>query len=166
MPSRIERIFQSIRDNAGKDVYIQIKETCGESDVVSILRELERTCGEEQVARIMKPCGRQCIPKSFISRAETIYSESNGIEDFLTRLNETRIGGGKLHVRDGKIIGIYDKCYCGLANRLKELSPLYCHCSAGWYEQLFSSVLEKPVGVMKKATILDDADHCEFEISY
>jgi predicted hydrocarbon binding protein len=166
MPSKIDRIFQSIDENAGSDICAAIKENCGETDIKCILSELARICGEELVSRIMKPCGRQCIPKSYIARAKSIYEESAGIEDFLTKLNETRIGGGQLHLRDKEIIGIYDRCYCGLVNKLKGLSPLYCYCSVGWYEQLFSSVFDKPVEVEKITTIPDGADHCEFEISY
>jgi predicted hydrocarbon binding protein len=166
MSSKINRIFRSIEENAGRDACETVRKIGGESDIKSIISVLEQTCEEETVARIMIPCGRQCIPKSYISRANTLYTVSTDIEDFLTKLNETRIGGGRLHLRDGKIIGIYDKCYCGLVKKLKGLSPLYCYCSAGWYEQLFSSIFQKPVEVEKVATIPDGADHCEFEISF
>ena len=133
MPTRIDRIFRSIEENAGNDVYKTVKENCEKTDIKANLSELEKACEEEMVARIMKPCGRQCIPQIFITRAKTIYEESDSIEDFLSRLNETRIGGGQLHLRDKKIVGIYDKCYCGLVKKLHGLSPLYCYCSAGWY---------------------------------
>jgi len=166
MPNRIQRILESIKANAGNDVYQRVRENCGETDLKAIISELEKTCGAEVVARVMKPCGRQCIPGSFIARAKSIYAGAAGIEDFLRLLNETRIGGGKLHIRDDKIIGIYEKCYCSLAKKVKDLSPLFCCCSEGWYEQLFSSVFEKPVEVKKLRTILDGADKCEFEISY
>ena len=166
MPDEVERILESIKTNAGTDVYKSIKERCGESDVKAIIYELENTCGAEIVARVMKPCGYQCIPNSFITRAKSIYAEAESIEDFLSRLNETHIGGGKLHVKDGKLIGIYEQCYCSLAGKIKDLSPLYCHCSEGWYEKLFSSVLEKPVVAKKLRTILDGSDECIFEISY
>ena len=166
MPNRIERILESIRIDAGDGVYQRIKGTCGESDVRAIISELENACGAEVVARVMKPCGRQCIPASGIKRAKSIYTQAAGIEDFLSKLNETFIGGGKLHIKDSKIIGIYEQCYCGLAKRIKGLSPLFCHCSEGWYEKLFSSVFEKPVDVRLVRTILDGADRCEFEISY
>ena len=166
MPMKIDRIFNSIDENAGSDIYKLVRENCAKSDIKSIMSALEQTCEEETVSRIMIPCGRQCIPKSYISRANSLYTESADLEDFLTKLNETRIGGGRLHLRDGKIIGIYDKCYCGLVKKLKELSPLYCYCSAGWYEQLFSSVFQKPVEVEKIATIPDGSNHCEFEISF
>ena len=166
MVRKIDRIFRSIEENAGNDVYKAFKHNCDETDIRSILAEMEKTCDEEVIARIMESCGRQCIPKSYISRAKSLNDTTDNIEDFLEKLNETRIGGGQLHLRDGKIIGVYDKCYCGLVSKLKGLSPLYCYCSAGWYEQLFSSVFARPVIVKKIATIPDGADHCEFEISY
>ena len=166
MPNRIQRILESIKANAGIEIYKRVKETCGESDVKAVLAQLESTCEEKTVAQIMKPCGQQCIPKSNITLAKSVYSKAESIEDFLSMLNKTRIGGGNLLMKDGKIIGIYEKCYCGLAKKTKDLSPLFCYCSAGWYTQLFSSVFEKPVEVKKLRTILDGADKCEFEISY
>ena len=166
MPGKIDRLLRSVKENAGNDIHEIIRENCGETDIKGITSELVRTCEEEQVARIMKSCGRQCIPKSYLSRAKSIYEVADSIERFLNMLNKTRIGGGQLHLKDTKIIGIYDKCYCGLVNKLEGLSPLYCYSSAGWYEQLFSTVFCKPVYVKKITTIPDGADHCEFEISY
>ena len=166
MASRIERILESIKANAGDDIYEKISETCGKNDVKAIISELEKACGSVVVATVMKPCGSQCIPQGFITRAKAIYSQSQDLNDFLQELNKTRIGGGKLHVKDGKIIGIYEQCYCSLAKKVKDLSPLFCHCSEGWYEQLFSSVFGKPVEVKMMQTIFDGSDRCEFEISY
>ena len=166
MANRIVRILQSIKKYAGDDVYEEIKKTCGESNVKAIVSELENACGAEAVARVLKPCGTQCIPESCIVKARAIYSQSHDLDDFLRALNETRIGGGKLHVNDGKIIGIYEQCDCSLARKIKGLSPLFCYCSEGWYERLFSAVFEKPVEVKLVRTILDGSDRCEFEISY
>jgi len=166
MPNRIERILESIKANAGKDVYERVKKTCGETDAKAILAELEKACGAEGVARVMKPCGHQCISDKIITRAKALRVESKDLDNFLRLLNEQHIGGGILHTRDNKIIGIYERCYCGLAKAIKGLSPLYCNCSAGWYEHLFSSVFEKPVDVKRVRTILDGSNKCEFEISY
>lgn len=166
MPGKIDRIFRSIEENAGDNVCKAVKQNCDETDIKNILSEIGKTCDEQVVVRVMKSCGRQCIPKSYISRAISIYDGSDGIEDFLRRLNPTRIGGGQLHLRDGKIIGIYDKCYCGLVKKLNGLPSLYCYCSAGWYERLFSSVFDRPVEVTKIKTIPDGANHCEFEIRF
>lgn len=165
MPNRIQRIIESIKANAGKDIYERIKNTCGETDVKAILAELEKACGAEGVAQVMKPCGYQCIPDSFITRVQALHAESKDLDDFLRLMNEKNIGG-KFHIKDGKIIGIYEKCYCGLAKKVKGLSPLFCYCAEGWYEKLFSSVLGKPVVAKKLRTILDGSGRCEFEISY
>ena len=145
MATRVERILNSIRLYAGAETYQTVKTTCGK-DVQAILAMLEEN--------------------TRIDRAKYIFTDSNTIEDFLHGLNIRRIGGGKLHLRDGKLIGIYEQCYCSLARETKGLSPLYCHCSEGWYEKLFSSVFEKPVEVKKRQTILDGSEYCEFEIDY
>ena len=166
MPGKIDRIYRSIEENAGDDIYKTVREKSGITKIKVLMSELERTCREETINRVMKSCGRQCIPKSYLSRAKSIFAKSDDIEVFLANLNATRIGGGQLHLRDKKIIGIYDKCYCSLVKRIKGLSPLYCYCSAGWYEQLFFSVFNSPVEVEKITTILDGGSHCEFEISY
>ena len=70
MSNKIERILESIKANAGNDVYRRVIETCGQSDVKAIISELENTCGAEVVTRVMKPCSYQCIPNSYITRAK------------------------------------------------------------------------------------------------
>jgi len=165
MATRVERILNSIRLYAGAETYQTVKTTCGK-DVQAILAMLEENTRVDVIVNIMHTCGQQCIPHSYIDRAKYIFTDSNTIEDFLHGLNIRRIGGGKLHLRDGKLIGIYEQCYCSLARETKGLSPLYCHCSEGWYEKLFSSVFEKPVEVKKRQTILDGSEYCEFEIDY
>jgi predicted hydrocarbon binding protein len=163
--TRIDRIINNIKLHAGTDIYREVKKTRGTRDVKAIVSELGKVSGTAAVAGVMRACGRQCIPNSYIIRARSIYEDSDNLEDFLTGLNKLRIGGGKLHTREGKIIGIYEQCYCTLARKTKDLSPLYCYCSEGWYEELFSAVFEKQVEVKKLHTILDGSSCCEFEIN-
>jgi predicted hydrocarbon binding protein len=176
MPNRIQRILESIKINAGNDIYKNIISTCDSLDEKATLKkqrdylkcifdELEKKCSADVVINVMKPCSYHCISDSTIARAKTLCAKSKNLEDFLRLLNERRIGGGRLHIKDGKIIGIYEQCYCGLARSTKNLSPLYCNCSAGWYERLFSSVFKKPIKVKIVQTILDGSDICVFEIS-
>jgi len=42
-----------------------------------------------------------------ITKAKSIYAVAKNLQDLLQRLNEQRIGGGHLYLRDSKIIGIY-----------------------------------------------------------
>lgn len=80
-------------------------------------------------------------------------------------LNEVHIGGGHLHLSDGKIIGIYKECYCNIPKQIEKLNKAYCECSAGWYTRLFSEVFGKNVTVRILDTIVNGATECVFEIS-
>lgn len=177
LANKVERILESIKTNIGTDFYNNIIADCGVPDmkatpgkqakyVKKILDRINETHGEEAAEKVMKPCGYQCISASAIETAKKLYEKSSSIDNFLQLLNERHIGGGQLHIRDGKIIGVYNTCYCGLAKQAKDLSPVYCYCSTGWFEKLFSSVLGDSVKVEKIQSILDGSDKCIFEISY
>jgi predicted hydrocarbon binding protein len=176
MGNKALQILDSIKGNIGIEVYDRIIRSCGVLDekptptkqsqyVKSILYELEKICGEEMVAKVMKPCGYHCISKSIVARAKEIYMKSENIDHFLRLLNEEHIGGGKLHLKEDKIIGVYEKCYCGLPKLVKKMPSAYCNCSVGWLECLFSSVFKKKVSAIKIQSILDGSDKCVFEVS-
>lgn len=177
LANRVDRILESIKTTTGIDNYNNIIKTCGVLTLKSttkkqakyvkeIMNEINKTQGEEAGEKILRPCGHQCISNSVIEKAKKLYQNSNSIDGFLQLLNEQRIGGGELHTKDGKIIGIYNACYCGIAKQAKDMSPVYCYCSAGWFEKLFSSILGDSVKVNKIQSILDGSDKCIFEISF
>lgn len=169
------QILESIKENAGYEAYENIIKSCGslgdnatpnkQSEYVrDMLNELENAYGAEMAVKVMRPCGYQCITDGIIKKAKIEYKKSESLDDFLKRLNELHIGGGGLHISDGRIIGVYEKCYCGLPKYAKGLSPEYCNCSAGWFEKLFSEAIGKNVEVRKIKTILEGADQCLFQI--
>lgn len=170
-------ILESIRKNIGIEAFDNIIKACGTLEVKStlykqskyvkaVLNELDNAYGTDAVKKAMMPCGHQCISDGVILKAKKIYKKSGNLNDFLRLMNEQHIGGSKLHVKDGNIIGIYEKCYCSLARQAKDITSTYCYCSAGWYQRLFSSVFEKYVTVVKKQTILEGYDRCVFEIVF
>ena len=175
MANKAQRILESVKINAGTEIYDNIINTYGILEekaspnkqakyIQDLLSDLENSCGSETVLKVMKPCGHQCISNTAIMKAKELYSKVESLEDLLKLLNENHIGGGKLHIKDRSIIGVYDSCYCGIAKQAKGLSACYCNCSAGWFEKLFSSVLEKDIEVKKLQTILGGSDQCIFEI--
>ncbi len=113
----------------------------------------------------MRKCGGCCLSASTINSAKKLYTKSNSITEFLDYLNEAHIGGGNLHISDGKIIGIYKECYCNIPKQIENLNKGYCECSAGWYMRLFSEVFGKHVTVKILDTIVNGAVECTFEIS-
>ena len=177
MGNQVEIILENIMSKAGREICASIVQSCGALGekptparqakyVSAVMRELPKSCDNTMICEIMQSCGYSCLSNGTILKAKKAYAESSDIKEFLDKLNEQHIGGGSLHISNGKIIGIYTKCYCGLAKASKNLSPDYCNCSVGWFKKLFSSVFEKEIIVKKVNTILDGANQCTFEITY
>ena len=177
MANKVERVLESINNELGNEIYnnlISKVGTIGDKPTPAkqgkymkiLLDELSLNYGVEATKKIMRPCGYQCISNTAINTAKLLHKKYDNIEDFLNILNENHIGGGYLHIKDNKIIAIYDKCYCGIPKSAKDISSIYCECSVGWFEKLFSSVFEKEVDVKRIDTILNGADKCTFEITF
>ena len=115
-------------------------------------------------ADTMRKCGGCCLDPDIISLGKALYSRAADLADFLALLNREDIGGGALHLSDGKIIGIYRICYCDIPQLVAQIHPGYCECSAGWYEHFFSAVLGKQGTVTTVGTIASGAAQCTFEI--
>jgi predicted hydrocarbon binding protein len=177
MANKVERVLESVNDKLCNEIYNDLISKIGTIEdkptpvkqgryMKSLLDELSLNHGIEITKKVMRPCGYQCISNKVINNAKLLFKESNNVEEFLKLLNENHIGGGNLHTKDNKIIAIYDRCYCGIPKSAKDLSPIYCECSAGWFEKLFSSVFEKEINVKRIDTILNGADRCTFEILF
>jgi predicted hydrocarbon binding protein len=126
---------------------------------------LDREVDEETRRAIMEACGRRCIGAGTLDKARRLQPGAQDLDDLLSRLNESHIGGGHLQ-RAGEVIhAAYDRCYCGSVSRTKEpLSATYCHCSCGWYRQLFETLLGRPVEVELLGSIVRGDERCQFLI--
>jgi predicted hydrocarbon binding protein len=132
--------------------------------ICGMMDALDRGSERETRRAIMLACGRRCIGASTLMRARRLQQEASDLDDLLARLNEAHIGS---HLRrEGDVIHSgYDRCYCGSVNKAREpLSPTYCNCACGWLEQLFETVLDRPVEVDLVASIAQGHERCEFEI--
>ncbi|MGQ9566392.1 MAG: DUF6144 family protein [Candidatus Bathyarchaeales archaeon] len=69
-----------------------------------------------------------------------------------------------LHLDKGNVYIIYPKCYCPRVSKIPrgKLSGTYCYCSVGWAKALFEGVLERPVEVVKEASIINGDKQCRF----
>lgn len=112
----------------------------------------------------MRKCGCNCLAKDAVELAKKIYENSSTIDEFLSGMNESGMGGGNLHMKNKKIIATYKNCYCDIPYEIKRLNPLYCQCSAGWFQRLFTEVFGKAVSVHIVDTITNGAEECTFEI--
>jgi predicted hydrocarbon binding protein len=132
-----------------------------------VITQLENITGKGMAKEIMKHCGQRCCGKTSRNRARELMEESESLDEFVEKMNASGLGGGRLTMQDSHTItGGYDRCYCGQVKQTREPFPslTYCHCSAGWYSQLFESVLHRPVSVDIVQSIICGADSCEFII--
>lgn len=174
---RIGRFARIIEKEVGRDIVKEVMrgadryETSNYAEKAAWWREavgrLVKEVGEETAIKIMESCGRKCCGPTRIKHAKKLMSESESLEELLGRLNKIRIGGGRLRLNNQNIIvGGYDHCYCGQVKQTKEpfSNRIYCHCSVGWYKQLFESALGRPVQIEIQQSIISGAESCEFII--
>jgi predicted hydrocarbon binding protein len=114
---------------------------------------------------VMEACGRSCIGKSTLKKAQKLQQQAADFDDLLRLLNENHIGGGHLHRQGSVILASYDRCYCGSVSHTKEaFSDTYCHCSGGWYRELFETLLDITVKVELLGSIIQGDKRCTFRI--
>jgi predicted ArsR family transcriptional regulator len=175
MGNKVERLLNTVKEKYDDDALENLFSKLGNIDekarpatqskyMKALLEELTVLYGNKKTAELMRPSGHQCISSKTIKTAKGLYDKTNSIDEFLMLLNEQNIGGGNLHTEDNKIIAVYDECYCGITKHAKGILPVYCECSAGWFEKLFSSVFGKEVDVRRVSTILDGSEKCTFQI--
>jgi hypothetical protein len=176
MPFRPERIinkYKQVTDeslpNAIAAKLLSYSETANYHEKVEIIaKTVEHLIGSKNrhtTKMIMAKCGADCIGNAIIAKAKSIYSKYHDLYDFVDKLNQNHIGGGRLIYSNGIIKGGYNKCYCGSVSKSGKLLPIeYCYCSAGWYKQLFEEILSRNIEVKVLNSIISGSKTCDFEI--
>ena len=176
MPFRVQVFQENVARRAGSALQDELAQACDAYAslttpqqkarcIRSIMDRLDREMDEETRWAIMEACGRRCIGASTLREARRLQQEAQDLDDLLRRLNQARIGGGHLQ-REGWVIhAAYDRCYCGSVSKTREpFSATYCHCSCGWYQQLFETLLDAPVEVELLGSIIQGDERCQFLI--
>ncbi len=130
-------------------------------DRIATLLEQYKTNGHKHnVSVVLEICGRQCAQTSAIQLA----TDSGGnLEKFLKNLG--LIIGEKNIENSGDIITIrYDECYCTLVAENPDTPEILCECSNGWVKEMFETVINKPLIVEGRGSILRGDPQCEFKI--
>jgi hypothetical protein len=175
---RLGRIAKFIEEEAGRDVllavmadYEKYESASSQAEksnwVRNMIPRLEKMVGEKASIKIMESCGRKCCGPTTRKNAQKMMRDSESVEQFIAKLNEKGIGGGRLIItEEGDIAGGYDYCYCGLVKHTTEPFPTmtYCQCSVGWYKGLFEAALEQPLEIQLIQSLITCANSCEFII--
>lgn len=136
---------------------------CGER-ISKIIEVMDKHTGGEDKYDVISSCGRNCITPDVIETGKKCKESAKDIDELIDMLNKKFIGGGQLK-RDGNVImAEYCECYCPIASKNKSLSPMFCNCSKGWFQEFFSSVLNTNVKVNIISSVLRGDPSCKFEI--
>ncbi len=131
------------------------------------IKRSEDIIGIDKIKDVLIHCGQMCCGITSRRKVKLIKTESSSLEDLISKLNQKGLGGGRFKLKNkNTIIGGYSKCYCGQVKYANDSfdNLTYCHCSTGWYKQLFETALGKPVRVEIKKSIIAGSDSCEFVI--
>ena len=154
----------------------------------------ESVPGERTRACVLNGCAHR-YPRVQLLRMKAAYEEEGDILRFIERLNRdddlfpSRIfweeGSPKHVVYTEKLVPpwnreAYDRatdpvekryygCFCSLVKEVirtgEELSPTFCNCSAGWFVQMWETILDRsPIRVDVVQSILRGDDRCVFAI--
>jgi predicted hydrocarbon binding protein len=176
MPFRPQVFQEAIEGRVGEATREGLAQACAAYDALTtplqkarcikgMMDALDQAVDAPTRQTIMQACGRQCIGASTLDKARKIAKAAPDLDAMLEQLNQVHIGGGHLH-REGDVIhAAYTRCYCGSVNQAKEpFSATYCHCSCGWFRQLFETLLGRPVEVELVSSIIQGDESCRFLI--
>ncbi len=163
--------------------------------VLGALERLDESVPSERTrACVLNGCAHR-YPKVQLLRMKAAYEEEGDVVRFIERLNRdddlfpSRIywvdGEPKHVVYTEKLVPPwnreayeratdpvekrYQSCFCSLVREVirtgEELSPTFCNCSAGWYVQMWETILDRsPIRVDVVLSILRGDDRCVFAI--
>jgi len=157
-----ERVF------SGHDEYFSAKNAKAKAAWMrQMMSRLEENCDAITCSQVLQSCGRKCCGINSRKHVRKLYLESPSLEEFILKMNQCGLGGGRLKLLSADTICAgYDKCFCGQVSQTEVQFPsqTYCQCSVGWYKQLFETALGTQVEVELLQSIISGAKSCEFRI--
>ena len=127
---------------------------------------MENELGIEKTKEILKICGSKCCGPGHRKTVRKKFEESASIEEFLKKISAKDVTY-KL-INNNTILAKYQRCFCGQVKATTTAFPnlTYCHCSAEFNRQYFSSAFNKPVKVTLIQSVISGDDSCQFHVHF
>ena len=122
---------------------------------------------EETREKILRLCGIACAKETTwgpaIDIAEKISREETSLDRIIERTNNEISWCSKWVKRGNIISSTCRECGCPLVRHGIVKNPeVFCDCSKGWVETIFSTLLKRPVQVKLEKSIGRGDDECRF----
>lgn len=152
--------------------------------IKDVLTKLDKIASDNQKYEILSCCAHEFSQKR-IDKLKLIYKKTGDIDEILKEMDKDFAWyEGQKRVKDcifvqkipynqegyAKAKTLEEKkknyCHCSLVrNHLNEgISPTFCNCSAGWYQQYWEGILGKPIQIQILKSLVRGDDVCEFKI--
>jgi hypothetical protein len=124
---------------------------------------------DETRDKIIRLCGEACAKDatwgSAIDIAKKISQEETRLDRIIERVNNEISWCGKW-VRRGNIVSsTCNECGCPLVRHGVVKNPeVFCDCSKGWVDTIFSTLFKRPVQVRLEKSIGRGDDECRFSV--
>ena len=124
---------------------------------------------QEACLELLRHCGGNCARRNALPHMADLkaeLAEANGLED-MARIIARHTGAESQATEDGFIL-TYNRgkgCDCALVRGGLVDSPLFCNCTLGFHETVWSDLLARPVAVELLETFLRGGDCCAQRIT-
>lgn len=127
----------------------------------SLMENMDEHLEDEEKINLLEQCGRACAERH--AKAEALKHKGD-LDGWLGKFRKW-VGAENVKKKGNTVHLIYSKCLCPLVQDHPPLmSETYCNCSRGWLKEVFETVVEKPVEVKLKDSIMQGGNHCRFTV--
>jgi hypothetical protein len=174
--SYINKFAQNIDKVAGVEIRVEILKDCENltskdgkekrAEKMKVVTErMESLLDEKDIISIRESCA--CKPPKFLKKAREVYAESDNIDGFLLKLQETGYAGDSIRLEDSIIYGKFgiEKCVCGMVGETKSEIPIsWCHCCKAHIRWLYERSLERPLKVELIESLISGGEDCIYKV--
>jgi hypothetical protein len=127
---------------------------------------MEHELGIEKTKEILSKCGSKCCGSGHRKTVRKKFEESASIEEFLNKISAKDVT--YTLINNNTILVKYQRCFCGQVKATKTTfsNLTYCHCSAEFNRQYFSSAFNKPANVTLIQSVISGEESCQFHVHF
>jgi hypothetical protein len=130
-----------------------------------LLEILSNRMDEKELGEVLRELGAYCAGLG----DEFIMKYRDDFEGFRAFIKKSASGDDIVYDRQKGIIEMASadrtECFCPLIGDAHGAPGAACGCSLGWHEHTWTTLLEKPVRVELKESVLRGGKRCVFEIA-
>ena len=140
---------------------------CWLSDLLDVIESSEPS---QNYVELLKKCGGNCAKRNLLPSVSGLREELDGQSD-LTEIAEiiSRYTGAECIPANNGFILTYNRgkgCDCALVNGGYVTSPIFCNCTLGFHETVWSTMFGRPVTVELLETFLRGGNCCSQKITF